>query len=99
MPNHKWEEVKQLAGNDWLIIRHGEGRKLGQWKEANSTLTISKECYDNLTKIDLSYTSPADTLPDGVTGSIFIAIVDGVEYLVNTEGYFYSRYIAKVDVK
>jgi hypothetical protein len=37
-----------------------------------------------------------DDLPECLTGTLFLMKVNGIEYLVNTEGYNYCRYIGMV---
>lgn len=93
-----FDVLRKQFGNNMKLIQHGYGRKCSSWKECHEEgiYKLPHSIYDLLDVVDLSGTIPFDDLPNNVTGGIFIAIVDGEQYLVNTEGYHYNRYIVRV---
>lgn len=100
MARDNWSMLQVRMGEQLFeSVCHHYGRKLDSFHEAcENTVTISKEAY-NLLDYVLLYDDTGAELPSHVAGGIFVAEVDGVKYLVNTEGYSYSRYIAKLKVK
>lgn len=76
---------------------HHHGRKLDSFDQADDVVYVRRVDYDLLTKIDLD---PSDnpftemSLPRG--DSVFVARHNGNEYLVNTEGFAYCRYVAQL---
>ena len=98
MAANNWDQLAEELGDEAFdTIRHNFGRKLDSFRDARATVSITQDIYDKLTHVTLQ-DDPFETLPDNCANSIFIATVDGTEYLVNTEGFSYSRYIAKVKV-
>lgn len=60
---------------------------------------MTQELIDKLGVLELETdSSPFDELPDQFAGGVFVAKVGEKLYLVNTEGFSYSRYIANVTV-
>ncbi len=82
----------------WQKMRHNYGRRQYHWT-SNGTVTLKASEAELLQ----TYTvpkgwSPFSDLPDEFADSIFIAQVGKSRFLVNTEGYSYCRYIAKLRI-
>lgn len=97
-----WDKLKLVLPTETFNhICHGYGCKLSSWEDATDVVKISDYIYNLLMKIRLPRNStPVDDLPDEAQDvDLFIAIVDNDQYLVNTEGFEYCRYVAKVEVE
>jgi hypothetical protein len=93
-----WDHLYNTLGEEaFIAVRHGDGRKLDTFRDAHATVKITRDIYDKLDRVTLE-DDPFETLPEHCQGSIFIATVGGIEYLVNTEGFSYCRYIAKAEM-
>jgi hypothetical protein len=94
-----WTDLfSTFSEEEMLVIRHGEGRKLGEYTDVNDVITVTQATYDKLAKFE-TVNDTFKELPAKLCGSIFVAIVQGIEYLVNTEGFNYARYVAKLEVQ
>ena len=96
-----WQGQQERFGEETFNnLRHDYGRKCCEWKECHRDpiIELPPEVYNALDKLDVTGTIPFDGLPEEFADSIFIAVNGDQEYLVNTEGFSYSRYIARVSV-
>lgn len=94
-----WAKLEALLGEeDFNLVRHDEDRKLESFEDANATVTIPVRVAALLPHAILD-DDPFGDLPTDCENSIFIAFVNSNKYLVNTEGFGYSRYIAKLAVE
>lgn len=100
MSTDNWEDLKStLSKDEWDTVRHDYGRKRNEWEDANDVMIISQSLANKLTTFELDpSSSPFDDLPPGASGGIFIAKVGNKNYLVNTEGYDYARYIVQLNI-
>ncbi len=88
-----------LTEDEYNLARHDYGRKCSEWSEADGTVEMTQELIDKLGVLEFETdSSPFDELPDQFAGGVFVAKVGEKLYLVNTEGFSYSRYIANVTV-
>lgn len=100
----KYNVIAELLNADaQKLIRHDAGSKSDEWTGYQSeTVEISQDLANLLGPVfDIpAGFSPMDGLPDQFQDSVFIAKrFDGQLFLVNTEGFDYSRYIAFVKIK
>ena len=94
---HYSELQANLTEDEYNLVRHDYGRKCGEWSEADGTVEMTQELIDKLGVLEFETgSSPFDELPDQFAGGVFVAKVGEKLYLVNTEGFSYSRYIADV---
>lgn len=82
----------------WQKMRHNYGRRQYHWT-SNGTVTLKASEAELLEVYTVpARWSPLEALPPEFTDSIFIAQVGKSRFLVNTEGYSYCRYIAKLRI-
>lgn len=91
--------MDKFSSEEIDILRHDYGRKCLDWSE-NRSVCLSNELYNKLVKWTVPPNFyPCDTLPEDIQkNNFFIAKTPETEYLVNTEGFSYSRYISKIIV-
>ncbi len=92
-----WDNLQERLGKDLFDkVRHSSGRKLEDFDEARQTVTLlaSEAAQLDVTEVEDIW----DDLPDKYADSIFIAAVGERRFLVNTEGFSYCRYVAKLRV-
>jgi hypothetical protein len=101
----KWKDLETLSEKfDVTVrdtVRHDYGRKCDQWTQARGTVTLTQAVVDALGTYEIPKgTGPFDDLPEEFAGGIFVAnnCASGRKYLVNTEGFDYSRYIANLKI-
>lgn len=95
---NNWDNLfNDLGAEAFNSIRHDFGRKLDTFRDATKTVSIASNVYARLDHLAVE-DDPFDELPERFVNSIFIAELNGKEYLVNTEGFSYCRYIAKVKI-
>jgi hypothetical protein len=96
-----WDKLQVLlAPDEFETVRHSGVRKTDNWRDAEQAVVyVKRSVVDKLAHATFDEDSnPFDTLSDQLADSIFVAHVDSIKYpiLVNTEGFSYSRYIAKL---
>jgi hypothetical protein len=88
---------------EFSLIKHFCGRNTEDWKQAEyyvEPIQIFRSLYDKLPKFDVSHITPKDKLPEDIYKKrFFIAKHGNKEFIVNTEGYPYSRYVAPIEVR
>lgn len=98
----KWDDLhRTLTKTEWNLLRHEYGRKCYSWDdlEDDEVVRIPSYLAELLGTFEVPEgQSPMETLPNEFSDSIFIAeLIDGRKFLVNTEGFDYCRYIAKLE--
>lgn len=86
---------------EFSLIKHFGGHKVKDWSYANNYINpicISKSLYDKLPKLSVSLITPRDTLPEEIYKKKFFIATLGKnwKFIVNTEGYLYSKYVAPI---
>lgn len=107
----KWDELHNtITKAEWNLLRHDYGRKCFSWDDVDifkddpdfedEVVRVPSYLADRLGTFKVPEgQSPMDSLPNEFSDSIFIAeLVDGRKFLVNTEGFDYCRYIAKLEI-
>ena len=95
-----WDHLEATFTSDEIkLIQHDCGRDLDSFTDADETVKLPESVYNRLPRVEVFEDDTFDDLPEPVAGSIGIITYDGVEYLVNTEGYEYARYVALVKVR
>lgn len=102
MSSTNWNAVyNRLSPDEWCKVRHGNGHKCSDWEDCHhdGVTVLKRSTFDKLDKYEPNcYTTPFTTLPVGYAGGVFVIIIKGRRYLVNTEGYTYCRYISLLRV-
>lgn len=97
-----WNSTKFLSAEWRDKIRHDYGRKCTEWHQTTDTVTIPSALAQMLGCYIIPHGSgPLDDLPPEFAQGIFIAfnMPTGELFLVNTEGYDYCRYIARLVIE
>ena len=83
------------------LVRHGFCRKPDNWTDVDMTVTLPVHTAEKLKVMIVEEgQDPMDDLPDQYADSVFIAqFPDGEQFLVNTEGFNYCRYVAKLELE
>lgn len=94
-----WDNLQaNLPAELWQKVRHDYGRKQDRWT-SNGTVTLKASEAELLQTYTVPKgASPFEELPAEFADSIFIAQVGKSRFLVNTEGYSYCRYVAKLRI-
>lgn len=96
MEQGNWDSLQNtLTYQEFGLIRHNCGRRVGSWDDVDESIELSSALVKKLPVLHTDK-EPMDNLPPEFSNSIFIAILNGDQFLVNTEGYNYCRYIARL---
>lgn len=79
-------------------ISHDYGRKRDSWESNGTVVLKASEAEELDIYVVPDGVVPMCELPEAYQDSIFIAQVGKRRFLVNTEGYSYCRYIAKLRI-
>lgn len=88
---------------EFSLIKHFGGRNTDNWDYADyyvEPIEIFGSLYTKLPKFNVSHLTPKDKLPEDIYKKrFFIAKHGNKEFIVNTEGFPYSRYVAPIEVR
>lgn len=95
------DNYSKYSDYEFSLLKHYNGSKLNDWNYAAMCIEhiyIPKSLYDKLPKLNVSTINPSDVLPQKFKGEFFIAIHNDNNFIVNTEGTDFSRYVAPLSI-
>lgn len=96
----EWDKVRESFPADVVEnLRHDFGRKINDPRDTNGSVELSKATIDAVGV----FRAPddfdcMDDLPSEFAGGMFVLEYKGELFAVNTEGYGYCRYVARIGV-
>lgn len=94
-----WNEVcSRFSESEWNLLRHSHHRNFTCLDDVKIEVVVPFGTYAKL-NVDWNGWLGVEKLPSHLADTIFVGVSDdGTEYLINTEGHDYCRYIARLVV-